>query len=230
MNELEKKIQEQLFELQDVKYTEFHQKLIPTVDKDKVIGVRTPALRKFTTAFAKTPEAQDFLQCLPHSYYEENNLHAFLIEKMKDYGECIDALNQFLPCVDNWATCDAMSPKILKKHLPELLEQIKIWIQSEHIYTVRFAIKMLMDHFLDEEYETEYSDMVAAVRSEEYYINMMVSWYFATALAKQYDRILPYIQEKRLDKWCHNKTIQKAVESYRITAKQKVYLKTLKIK
>ncbi len=223
-------IQQQLLALQDLAYKEFHCKLMPTVNPNKVIGVRTPALRKLSKELWGTPKATEFLNSLPHKYYEEDNLHGFFIEKMKDYEEAIAALNAFLPYIDNWATCDLMSPKIFKKHLPDLLEQVKIWMASNHTYTVRFGIKMLLNFYLDEAFSTEYLDMVAAVQSEEYYVKMMVAWYFATALAKQYDATLPYIEKKRLETWIHNKTIQKAVESYRITKEQKDYLKTLKIK
>lgn len=225
-------IRSALFAMQDITYRDFHSKLMPTIDKEVIIGVRTPQLRKYSKDFYKAhkEEAEIFMDSLPHTYYEENNVHAFFIEQIKDYDECIQALDEFLPYVDNWATCDMMKPKIFKKHLPELLTEIKRWIESEHIYMVRFAIGMLMNFYLDEEFEAEYPEMVAAVQSEEYYIKMMIAWYFATALAKQYDVILPYIQENRLDVWTHNKAIQKAVESYRITAQQKAYLKTLKRK
>lgn len=221
---------EQLFELQDLSYKEFHAKLIPTINPDTIIGVRTPQLRKIAKEFSKSPEASVFLKQLPHTYYEENNLHGFLIEQMKDYDVCIQALHDFLPYVDNWATCDMMSPKILKKHLPKLLEHIKVWIGSEHVYMIRFGIKMLMEFYLDEHFKEEYLELVAGVRSEEYYIKMVVAWYFATALAKQYESAVRYVEEHRLDVWTHNKTIQKAVESYRITTGQKEYLRTLKRK
>lgn len=229
MSDIEKMVQARLFELQDLKYRDFNSKLIPTVDPETVIGVRTPELRKFAKAFSKTPEASEFLQILPHKHYEENNLHGFLIENMKDYDQAIAALDAFLPYVDNWATCDLMRPKAFKKHLPELREQIKVWIASDHTYTVRFGIEMLMSFFLDEPFQPEYLDWVAGVRSEEYYVNMMIAWYFATALAKQYDAALPYIQQRRLEPWPHNKAIQKAIESYRITDEQKAYLRSLKI-
>lgn len=225
-------VQSALFAMQDITYRDFHSKLMPTIDKELIIGVRTPQLRKYSKEFLKThkEEAKIFMDSLPHTYYEENNVHAFLIEQIKDYDECIRALDVFLPYVDNWATCDMMTPKIFKKHLPKLLTEINRWIASEHTYMVRFAIGMLMTFYLDEEFMPEYPNMVASVQSEEYYIRMMIAWYFATALAKQYDVILPYIEENRLDVWTHNKTIQKAVESYRITAEQKAYLKTLKRK
>lgn len=229
METLTKKVQEQLFEMQDLSYHDFHCRLIPTVDPDTVIGVRTPQLRKFAKEFSKTPDAPQFLQLLPHRYYEENNLHGCLIEAMKDYAQVIDALDTFLPYVDNWATCDLMAPKIFKRHLPELLEPVRRWISSGHTYTIRFGIGMLMRFYLDDAFSEEYPKIVASVRSEEYYVNMMIAWYFATALAKQYDTVLPYLENRRLAPWTHNKAIQKAIESYRITAEQKAYLRTLKV-
>ena len=230
MGNVEKTVQARLFELQDLKYRDFSSKLMPTVDPETVIGVRTPELRKFAKAFVKTPEAAEFLQILPHKYYEENNLHGFLIENMRDYDQVVAALDAFLPYVDNWATCDLMRPKVFQKHLPELREQIPIWMVSTHTYTIRFGIEMLMTFYLDEQFQPEYLDWVAAVRSGEYYVNMMVAWYFATALAKQYDATLPYIQQQRLEPWTHNKAIQKSIESYRITDEQKSYLRNLKCK
>ena len=223
-------ITERLLALQDLKYKQFHSKLMPTIHPDVIIGVRTPELRKLSKELKNTPEAEVFLKELPHHYYEENNLHGFLIEAIKDFNTCITALNEFLPYVDNWATCDMMSPKVLKKDLPKLYEQVKIWISSRETYTIRFGVNMLMKYYLDEAFLPEYPDLVASISSEEYYVKMVVAWYFATALAKQYDAVLPYLQEKRLDVWTHNKTIQKAVESYRITPEQKIYLKSLKIK
>ncbi len=226
----DKTILQRLKDLQDVKYQEFTSKLIPNVDPKYVIGIRTPELRKFAKEIAGSEEAQAFMKILPHTYHEENSLHGFLIELIKDYDMCVDALNQFLPYVNNWAVCDQMRPKVFKKHKEELLEQIKIWLGSEHLYTVRFAIEMLMTHYLGEDFSEEYLEWVAQIRSEEYYLNMMIAWYFATALAKQYDKTIPYLEEQRLDIWTHNKTIQKAVESYRITPEQKAYLRTLKRK
>ena len=228
MSNIETLVRERLFAMQDVSYKEFHSALMPTVNPDLIIGVRTPALRKFAAEFAKTPDAADFLRILPHTYYEENNLHAFLIEKIGDFDDTVAALNTFLPYVDNWATCDMMSPKCFGRHLPELLSPICAWLASPHPYAVRFGIGMLMKFYLDEAFSPEYPAMVAAVEREEYYIKMMVAWYFATALAKQYDAVLPYITERRLDAWTHNKAIQKAVESYRISAEQKDYLKPFK--
>lgn len=223
-------IREELFRMQDKKYRDFQKKLIPTVDPESVIGVRTPALRKYAKQLIKTSEISEFLKELPHQYFDEDQLHAFIVSEIKDYENCIEEVNRFLPFVNNWATCDQMSPKVFKKHREELCEEIKIWIHSEKTYTIRFGIGMLMEHFLDEDYDPIYPAMAAEVRSDEYYVNMMIAWYFATALAKQYDTIIPYIREMRLDVWTHNKTIQKAVESNRITPDQKGYLKGMKRK
>ncbi len=223
-------IRKRLFELQDTKYRDFQSKLIPNIDPETVIGVRTPELRKFSKEILKSGDYAEFLSDLPHKYFDENQLHAFLISGMKDYEECLNALGNFLPYVDNWATCDQMSPKVFKKHRTELVQKIKEWIGSTDVYTIRFAVGMLMEHFLDEDFSEEYPEMVSKLRSDEYYVNMMIAWYFATALAKQYDVVLPYIEQKKLDTWTHNKSIQKAVESYRITVEQKEYLKTLKLK
>lgn len=223
-------LQKRLFEMQDMAYRDFQSKLMPTVDKEKIIGVRVPMLRKFAKEYARTAESREFLQALPHKYYEEDNLHSFLIEEMKDYEEAVRAVDIFLSYVDNWSTCDMRTPSVFKKHLSELMESIKVWIVSDETYRVRFAIRMLMKYYLDEAFDVQYFHMVEAVKSEEYYINMMIAWYFATALAKQYDKAVRVLQEKRLDVWIHNKTIQKAIESYRITEEQKAYLRTLKIK
>ena len=222
-------IRKELFERQDIKYRDFQAKLIPTVDPDKMIGVRTPELRKLAKQLIKSGDAAEFISELPHEYFDENQLHAFIISEMKDYEECIAEVNRFLPYVDNWATCDQLSPKVFKKHRAQLLGEIKKWIKSEKTYTIRFGIGMLMQHYLDEEFKPEYPEMVAAVKSDEYYVNMMIAWYFATALAKQYEEVLTFIENKVLDKWTHNKTIQKSVESYRITPEQKEYLKGLRI-
>ena len=233
MPEIIKKVQKDLFEMQDLKYRDFQSKLMPTVDKAKVIGVRIPQLRKYASSFLKLSsreEINEFMHTLPHQYYEEDNLHAFIIEKIKDYEECINALNAFLPYIDNWATCDMMNPKVLKKESERLLEQVKVWLKAKEIYVVRFAMGCLMNYYLDEYFTEECANLVAEVQSDEYYIQMMQAWYFATALAKQYDAVLPYLLEHKLSMWVHNKTIQKAVESYRITTEQKEYLKTLKRK
>ncbi len=224
------KVQKQLFELQDLKYRDFHAKLMPTIDKEKVIGVRTPALRSYAKQFGKTEEAKEFIKVLPHKYYEENNLHGMLLEQIKDYDELIIELEKFLPHIDNWATCDLLSLRIVEKNLEDFLGKINKYIKSDQPYTIRFGISMLMKHYLDDNFKIEYANKVAAVQSEEYYVNMMRAWYFATALAKQYDSIIPFIEEKKLDVWTHNKAIQKSIESYRITPEQKEYLRTLKIK
>ena len=223
-------LQKQLFALQDVSYRDFHSRLMPNIDKETIIGIRTPVLRKFAKEMAKAGDYEAFLDELPHTFYEENNLHGFLLEDGKDYDETVDRIEQFLPHVDNWATCDMMNPKIFKKHLPKLLTKIRKWLGSEHTYTVRFAIDMLMIYYLDEAFSPEYLEWVAAVKSDEYYVKMAVAWYFQVALAKQYDAALPYIERKRLEDWTHNKAIQKAIESYRITEEQKAYLRTLKKK
>ena len=223
-------IRNELYKSQDIKYRDFQSKLIPNIDPETVIGVRTPILRKLAKDLSKNEDIRDFLKDVPHRYFDENQLHAFLISGMKDYDECLKELNCFLPFIDNWATCDQLSPKVFKKHRRELLPEIKKWIKSDETYTVRFGIGMLMEHFLDEDFDVSYPDLVASIRSEEYYVNMMSAWYFATALAKQYEDILPFIENNRLDIWTHNKTIQKAVESFRITDEQKAYLKSLKVK
>ena len=222
-------LQSRLFELQDIEYRDFQCKLIPTVDRATVIGVRTPELRRLAKTLAGTPEADGFLQIFPHEYYDENNFHGFLIEHIRDYGKAISAIEAFLPYVDNWATCDLMSPKALKKNLPELLVKIKEWLASDRTYTVRFGIGMLMSFYLDENFLPEYLGLVAGVESQEYYVNMMRAWYFATALAKQYVSTLPYIENRTLDVWTHNKSIRKAIESYRITDRQNAYLRSLKV-
>lgn len=223
-------IRDKLFKMQDIGYRDFNSKLIPTVKKEDMIGVRTPELRKYAKKLLKEEGVEDFLHSLPHKYFDENQLHAFIISEIKDFKLCIDELINFLPYLDNWATCDQLSPKIFKKYRNDLLPHIYEWLKSDKTYTVRFGIGMLMEHFLDEDFKSEYPEMVAAVRSEEYYINMMTAWYFATALAKQYESILPFIEGNKLDTWTHNKTIQKAIESNRISAEQKNYLKGLKIK
>lgn len=226
--DIREEILQRLFALQDLKYRDFQAKLMPTVDKSTIIGVRTPELRKLAKEYAKREEIGAFLDALPHGYYDENNLHGFILCEEKDFGRVIARLDAFLPYIDNWATCDLLSPKVFKKYKAELLPHIRRWLASDQVYTVRFGIEMLMSHYLDEDFAPEYLDSVAAVESEEYYINMMIAWYFATALAKQYDAALPILLEQRLAPWTHNKTIQKAVESYRITPEQKAYLRTLK--
>lgn len=220
----------QLFELKDIKYKEFHAKLMPTIDKEKIIGIRTPILRKFAIDFNNDDYKNEFLNTLPHHYYEENNLHAFLIEKVKDFDTAIRLTDKFLPFVDNWATCDMLRPKVFAKNKEKLLEYIEKWIKDKHPYTIRYGIGMLMVLYLGENFSPEYADSVSKIKSDEYYVNMMIAWYFATALAKQYDAIIPYFKTKVLDSRTHNKAIQKAIESYRITPEEKEELRKLKIK
>lgn len=228
--DLEQFIENKLLNMKDDKYRDFTSKLIPTVEKSRIIGVRTPDLRKFAKEIFKEKDYKNFLDHLPHKYYEENNLHGFIIENIKDYNLVIYYLENFFPYIDNWSTCDLISPKIFKKHFPELIFKIKEWINSDQIYSVRFGIEMLMTHYLGDNFLPEYLNLVADIKSDEYYINMMIAWYFATALAKQYDFAIKYIENKKLGKWVHNKSIQKALESRRISLNKKEYLKTLKIK
>ncbi len=221
-------ITQKLFELSDTKYRDFNAKLLPTVNKATIIGVRTPALRKLAKEITGSTEAKNFMQELPHTYYDENQLHTFFISACKDYDICMEQIENFLPYIDNWATCDQLSPKILQKNPQDLLLRIQKWLASEHTYTIRFGIKMLMSFYLDTGFCPQYLAWVASVRSEEYYVKMMIAWYFATALAKQYDAAVPYLEQKKLEQWTHRKTIQKACESYRITTEQKTYLRTLR--
>ncbi len=228
--DLEKFIENRLFAMKDDKYRDFTSKLIPTVEKSRIIGVKTPELRKFAKEIFKEKNYENFLNSLPHKYHEENSLHGFIIENIKDFNRVIGYLEKFFPYIDNWATCDLISPKIFKKYLPELIFKIKEWINSDRVYSVRFGVEMLMTHYLDDNFLPEYLKLVADIKSDEYYINMMIAWYFATALAKQYDFAVKYIENKKLDVWVHNKSIQKAIESRRISQDRKEYLKTLKIK
>ena len=223
-------IVDKLFSMQDKKYRELQIKTIPNIDPDTIIGVRTPELRKFAKELFKNNKYKDFIEELPHKYFDENQLHAFIIFESKDYDECINLVNKFLPYINNWATCDQGTSKLFKKHTDELLKEIKKWIKSKETYTIRFGISSLMRYYLDDKFKPEYLEMVSKIKSDEYYVNMMKAWYFATALAKQYDEAIKYIENKKLDIWTHNKTIQKAIESYRITDKQKDYLRSLKIK
>ncbi len=223
-------IYDDLLQLQDVKYRDFQSKLIPTIDSDIIIGVRTPELRKYSKMLLKRTDICNFLRCLPHKYFEENQLHSFIISEIKNYEKCIDEVNRFLPYVDNWATCDQMSPKVFRNNRKKLLKQIKYWINSNKNYVIRFGVKMLMQHFLDKDFDPIFLDMVSEVKSDDYYVNMMVAWYFATALAKQFDAALSYIENRKLNPWVHNKAIQKSLESYRVAAEDKRHLKSLKIK
>lgn len=222
-------IRNRLFEMKDDEYKVFQLNLMPGVEPDTVLGVRTPLLRKFSKEVFKSKDYDDFLNDFPHKYYDEMNLHGFILCEIKDYDKVVGELDKFLPYVNNWATCDLLNPKkAFAKNLDRLIIDIKRWIASEDTYTIRFGIEMLMSYFLDENFSPEYNDIVASVRSEEYYVNMMKAWYFATALAKQYDATISVIENRALDEWTHRKSIQKARESYRITAEQKEYLKSLK--
>lgn len=225
-----KKITEKILELQDMEYREFTARLIPDIDKKRIVGVRLPQLRTLAKEIVREGKGDAVLTELPHYYTDENNLHALVLAELKDYDRTIEELDRFLPYVDNWATCDSMKPKAFKRNenKEKLLADIRRWLNSEHPFTIRFAISMLMTHFLDNDFREEYLDWVAAVENEHYYVRMMVAWYFATALAKQYDATLPYLMARRLKKWTHNKAIQKATESLRITQEQKQLLRTLK--
>ncbi len=223
-------IKKELFKLQDIEYRDFHSSLMPTVDKEQIIGVRIPHIKSLAKKIRGTAEACEFLQNLPHQYYEENNLHAFLIAQIGDFDKCIEETNRFLPYVDNWATCDSLRPKCFKLNTGSLIWHIYEWIRSDKPYTVRFGIEMLMLYYLDDEFLEEYLYTVSKIRSDEYYVNMMIAWYFATALAKQYELTLPHVESQTLPLWIHNKTIQKAIESNRISGENKEYLKTLKRK
>ena len=222
------KVQQDLFAMQDLKYRDFHAKLMPTVEKESVIGVRVPVLRTYAKKFGKTEEAKQFLKILPHQYYEENNLHMMLVAQIKDYESCLAEVERFLPYVDNWATCDLPAPKCFEKHKKELIAVIRKWISSEKTYVVRYGIGLLLRLYLDADFDPAYLELVTAVQSEEYYVNMMIAWYLATALAKQWEETIPYLEERRLSEWVHRKTIQKAVESYRITKEKKEYLRSLR--
>lgn len=224
------KIQKELFSLQDKEYMKFLSKLTPNVSEDTIIGVRIPKIRKLAKKLVKNNEYEDFLKELPHKYYDENLLHGAIISENKDFENCIKLLDDFLPFIDNWAVCDTISPKIFKKYKKELIEKIKVWSQSDKTYTCRFGVEMLMTHFLDEDFKKEYLEVVANIHSEEYYVKMAVAWFFATALAKQWDYAVIYLEDSRLDVWVHNKTIQKARESLRILEDKKGYLKGLKRK
>ena len=224
-----KEIVELLFKNQDLAYRDFQAPLFPNLDKETMIGVRTPTLKRLAKELFNTGTANSFVSSLPHRYFDENQLHAFLISLIKDYQTCLNEVNRFLPYVDNWGTCDQLNPRVFAKHKDELLKEIKKWLNSKDTYTIRFAIRMLMSFYLDEAFKNEYLDMVASIKSEEYYINMMVAWYFATALAKQYESAINYIKDNKLSTWVHNKTIQKAVESYRINDEQKSFLRKLKV-
>lgn len=224
---ISEELKTRLFEVKDEGYAEFQRKLMPTVSPERVIGVRTPILRRLAREYFYHPKKELFLLDLPHFFFEENNVHAFMIERITDFDECVEELDRFLPHVDNWATCDQMNPRVLATRPNELLALSRRFIDSGEPYRRRFGILSLMRYFLDERYTEEISEIVAAVRSDEYYVNMMVAWYFATALAKQYDSAIIFLEERRLDRFTHSKTIRKALESYRVTPEHKAYLRSL---
>lgn len=222
------KIYKELEAIKEEEYAAFQARLIPSIDPSTIMGIRVPKLRALAKSYIKDQECQDFLVSLPHAYYDENMLHGILVSEIKDFDTCIEKLEAFLPYVDNWAVCDIMSPKVFKKHKEELLDRIKLWISSDQTYTCRFGLEMLMTHFLGDDFKPDYLDLVAGLRSQEYYVNMMIAWFFATALTKQWEASLPYIEARSLDDWTHNKAIQKARESLRISKERKDYLKGLK--
>lgn len=228
--EVTEKIQKELFANQDLKYKDFQAKLTPSTSAECIIGVRNPVVKKIAKEVIKNHQEDEFTNALPHKYYEENNLHSYIISECKDYNKAVKLLDSFLPHVDNWATCDIITPKVFKKNLESLLQEIHKWIKSKHTYTIRFGIKILMNFYLDDAFKTEYLDIPLSVKSDEYYVRMMIAWYYATALAKQYDEAVKIIEQKKLDRWIHNKTIQKAVESFRVGEKEKEYLRSLRIK
>lgn len=230
MNKINEFVDDKLFELRDEKYREFQKPLLPSVPENRLIGVRTPVLRRFANSFVKSDEAAEFMKALPHTSYDADNLHAFLIEKIKDFDACIKSLDTFLPYIDNWATCDMMSPKILAKHTEDLLPHIDRWLVSQYTYEIRFGILSLMRYYIEDNFEPTVLEKVVSVKSDEYYVNMARAWFFATALATQWDSVIKIIEDNALDTFTHNKTIQKAVESYRITDEQKRILKTMKRK
>ena len=222
-------IETELFKLQDKKYQKLQVNLVPNVDKEKIIGVRVPDIRKLAKKYKNDDSINLFLKELPHKYYDENLLHGLIISEINDYNKCVEEVQKFLPHVDNWAVCDTMSPKIFAKHKDKLMIEIKKWMRSSKVYTCRFGIRMLMNHFLKDEYKKEYLELPASIQTDEYYLKMMIAWFYATALAYRWDDAVKYLDEKKLDKWIHNKTIQKAIESYRITDSQKEYLRKIKL-
>ena len=222
------RILKELYKYQDLKYADFSSNLTPNLSRNDYIGVRVPNVRKIAKLFYKNNDYLDFIKTLPHDYFEENMAHGLIISEFDDYEKTIDALNIFLPYVNNWAVCDCIKPKTFKKNKNRLIVDIKRWLKSKDTYVLRFAVSMLMTYFLDDDFNEEYLNIVSKVKSDEYYVNMMIAWYYATALAKQYDATIPYIVENKLDKWINNKTIQKAIESYRINDESKIYLKQFK--
>jgi 3-methyladenine DNA glycosylase AlkD len=218
-------IYERLLSNKDEKYKDFQSKLVPNIDKETIIGVRTPQIREIAKNVFGTQEADTFIQVLPHQYYEENLIHFFIISKIKNFDECVKEVEKFLPYIDCWPVCDQASPLVFKKNHDKLLPLIKKWIKSNHVYTARFGIRMLMNEFLNDDFKEEYLELVSSKKGNDYYLKMMIAWFFATALAKQYDATIKYIENRCLDPWIHQKTIQKAIESYRVSDEHKEYLK-----
>ncbi len=223
-------IREELLALKELGYKRYSSILIPTVEADRILGIRTPILKKFAKEIKKTDEAKEFLSNPKHYYLEENNLHTLLISEIRDYDECMAKVKEFLPYIDNWATCDCFKPRCFKKNKDKLIEEIKGWLKSDLEYVVRFAVSMLLTHYLEDDFKEEYLCLVASVNQDRYYISMVVAWYFSTALVKQYDSAIKYLQDKRLSEETHNRTIQKCLDSFRIKKDKKEYLRTLKIK
>lgn len=222
-------IRDELLALAEEAYGDFQSKIVPNIERERIIGIRIPVLRQLAKKLKNAPEVKSFFSSLPHKYYEENILHIILIEDIKDYNECMAEIERFLPYMDCWAVTDDKVPKVLAKHRDELIKDVYRWVQSKETYTCRYGLHMLMSQYLDADFKPEYLELAAGVRSEEYYVNMMNAWYFATALAKQWDATIPYIEKYKLDSWTHNKTIQKAIESFRVTDEHKAYLRSLRI-
>jgi len=219
-----------LMSYKDDKYAEFTLKLTPGLTREKIIGVRVPTLRQYGKELVKTGEYKEFIKELPHKYYEENLLHSIILCNLKDYDEIIDSIEKFMPYIDNWAVSDTISPKVFSKHKDKLIKKIKQWLKNKDVYSRRVAIDQLMNFYLDDDFKEEYLELPAKIKTEEYYLRMMIAWFYATALAKQYSATIPYLENNILDVYTHNKTIQKAIESFRISDSQKEYLKTLRRK
>ena len=223
-------ITKDIYKYQDIKYQKFLQNLIPNINPDLIIGVKTPELKNLAKIYFNNNDIDIFLNTLPHIYFEENQLHAFIINNIKDFNICIKEVNTFLPYINNWATCDQLNPKCFKKNHLLLLPYISTWLNSNDTYSIRFGIRMLMNYFLDDDYDIKYLDIVSNIKSDEYYINMMIAWFFQVALVKQYNDAVKYLENKKLNNFVHNKAISKAIDSYRIDNNTKEYLKKLKIK
>ncbi len=225
-----KELQKLLFEYEDKKYADFGAKLIPNLPRESFIGIRSPEYKNIVKRIKDDPVIPEFLASLPHTYHEENCLHVALINKMKDFDQCLAELEKFMPYINNWAVNDGLNPACFKKHRPELIAYVQKWISSEATYTRRCGMKILMANYLDQDFKPQYLDLPADLRSTEYYVNMMTAWLFAEALVKQWDSAIKFIEGHRLDAWTHNKAIQKACESFRVSDEKKEYLRSLKIR